>query len=251
MAHRQELESEPERTAWARRVPRAARRARRSSPSATAAVALDTALVEPRPSPPRPRAASKRTFAALRPGRATAGWSFRISSFVVTSTSTRRPWPISPSTTFRKRESPWPMTAFASGWRSSPVSSSTSRRQRLAARSGLSVLVAELDLPHVALRARPCWTPSAPPDEPEPRECDPPTLTGGARASGSRRAARRTSPGRRCSGCRTSRATPRPAHVARTSSRSRRCRARARAGRRARAGSPLIRRARPACVAAA
>ena len=69
------------------------------------------------------------TFAAQRPGRATAGCSFRISSFVVTSTSTRSPWPIRPSTTLRKRERPWPMTVFASGVSNSPVSSSTSSRQ--------------------------------------------------------------------------------------------------------------------------
>ena len=87
---------------------------------------------------------SKRTFAALRPGRATAGWSLRISSFVVTSTRMRSPWPISPSATFRKRDRPWPMIAFASGWSSSPVSSSTSRRQLFfASRPSCSSLSAE------------------------------------------------------------------------------------------------------------
>ena len=40
-------------------------------------------------------------------------WSVLISSFVVTSTSTRSPCPINPSTTFRKRESPWPTEARA------------------------------------------------------------------------------------------------------------------------------------------
>ena len=49
------------------------------------------------------------TLAAHRPGRATAGWSFLISSFVVTRTMTRRPWPIRPSTTLRKRDRPCPV----------------------------------------------------------------------------------------------------------------------------------------------
>ena len=63
----------------------------------------------------------------------------------------QRPWPIRPSTTFSRRDRPWPVRAFASAASSSPVSSSTSSRQRLGV--VLVVLVVEQDVEHVR-RAR-------------------------------------------------------------------------------------------------
>ena len=52
--------------------------------------------------------------AAHRPGRDTAGCRRVSGSFVVTSTSTRSPWPMIPSTTLSSRDRPWPACCLAS-----------------------------------------------------------------------------------------------------------------------------------------
>ena len=75
----------------------------------------------------RTRSATRTGPAARRPGGGC-----RSGSFVVTSTRTRRPWPIRPSTTFSSRDRPWPVRSFASAASSSPVSSRMRSRQRLA-----------------------------------------------------------------------------------------------------------------------
>ena len=64
----------------------------------------------------------------VRPGRVTASCMPSSFSLVVMRTIVWSPWPISPSTMFRSRESPWPICVLASFASSSPVSSATRSR---------------------------------------------------------------------------------------------------------------------------